>query len=252
LSRGPTVGTSRVAASFRRAAHASEADNPPGLSYPTALPAPEIRFARVLPHPPRSGLSVSHALAGLLPPKPFRACFIPVTLLGLSRTSRVFFLPKSWSPLGAFSSPAVDRGRVPVKAHGNDSAPEVFSLRESAPSNGFFRPVRRPIPSWSFPLQGSLFRCRRIGFPTRPLVRFVSPDREAGNTGASECQRAAESAFLLAEVPAFLGFVTSSLVGTFRSLPACRRGRIASSSSPLGVNAITFVSVESCDSPLRA
>jgi hypothetical protein len=32
--------------------------------------------------PPRSGLGVSHALAGLLPPEPSRACFIPETLLG--------------------------------------------------------------------------------------------------------------------------------------------------------------------------
>jgi hypothetical protein len=35
-----------------------------------------------VPHLPPSGLSVSHALAGFHPATPFRACFIPVTLLG--------------------------------------------------------------------------------------------------------------------------------------------------------------------------
>jgi len=35
-----------------------------------------------LPHPPPSVLSVSHALDGLHPATPVRACFIPVTLMG--------------------------------------------------------------------------------------------------------------------------------------------------------------------------
>jgi hypothetical protein len=196
-SRGPTVGTSRVAAGFRRAAHASEADNPPGLSCPTALPAPGIRLPRVLPHPPRSGLSVSHALAGLLPPKPFRACFIPVTLLGLSRTSRVFFLPKSWSPLGAFSSLAVGRNRAPVRAHGIDSAPEVFSLRESAPSNGFLGPSAGRYPPGLFPSKA--LSSAAVGSASRSVLSCASCPLTVrpGRTGASECQRAADSAFSL-------------------------------------------------------
>lgn len=160
----------------------------------------------MLPHPPRSGLSVSHALAGFLPPKPLRAYFIPVTLLGFSRTFRVFFLPESWSPLGAFSSLAVDRVRAPVKAHEPDSAPEVFSLRESAPSKRIFRSAPRPIPSWSYSLQGPLFRHRRIGFPTRPLVRFAPTCLSAVSAGASECQRAADSAFPPRGGAGLLGF----------------------------------------------
>lgn len=70
--------------------------HPPGLPSPTAHEESRIRLTCTLrrtspglatrdagvPHLPPSGPSVSHALAGFHPATPFRACFIPVTLLG--------------------------------------------------------------------------------------------------------------------------------------------------------------------------
>jgi hypothetical protein len=56
--------------------------HPPGLPAPTALAEPRVRLPRALPRPPPSVLGVSHALDGLHPATPVRACFIPVTLMG--------------------------------------------------------------------------------------------------------------------------------------------------------------------------
>jgi len=56
--------------------------HPPGLWSPSAHSEPRVRSSRALPHPPPSALSVSHALGGLHPAEPLRACFIPVTLMG--------------------------------------------------------------------------------------------------------------------------------------------------------------------------
>lgn len=78
---------------------------------------------------PRSGHSVSHALAGLRLPIPLRACFIPVTLLGFDLQG--FSLPQGRAPLDAPSSLAVTRPTSPLRAPQVGSASEVYSLRES-------------------------------------------------------------------------------------------------------------------------
>lgn len=54
----------------RRPAAQRGAGNPPELPCPSALAEPGIRSPRGSLPPPRSGLDVSHVLAGLLPPGP--------------------------------------------------------------------------------------------------------------------------------------------------------------------------------------
>jgi len=80
---------------------------------------------------PRSGLSVSHALAGLRLPKPLRAYFVPVTLLGFGLQG--LSLPQGRPPLDDPSSLAVARSTTPLRAPRIDSASEACSLRESVP-----------------------------------------------------------------------------------------------------------------------
>lgn len=88
LARAPACAGSRASLDPRSAVthplrrRTAEADNPLELLVPSALTESGIRFTRATHRPPRSGLSVSHALAGFRPPKPSRACFVPVTLLG--------------------------------------------------------------------------------------------------------------------------------------------------------------------------
>jgi hypothetical protein len=85
--------------------HATEVDDPRELLGPfSASGTGDPLLAGAATHPPRSDLGVSHALAGLRPPGPLRACFIPVTLLGF-RTFRGLFLPESRAPLEASSPP---------------------------------------------------------------------------------------------------------------------------------------------------
>jgi hypothetical protein len=63
-----------------------------------------------VPHLPPSGPSVSHALAGFHPATPFRACFIPVTLLGF-RLQGLCPPPGSRTSLEAACSLAVSSAR---------------------------------------------------------------------------------------------------------------------------------------------
>jgi len=106
------------------------------------------------------------------PPGTSPGLFHPGNAPGLFRTFRVFFLPKSWSPSGAFSSPAVGRSRAPVRAHETDSAPEAFSLRESAPSNGFLGPPGGRYPPGLHPFKA--FSSAAVESASRPVLSYAS------------------------------------------------------------------------------
>jgi len=178
---------------------AAGADDLPGLPVPTALPDPGVRFTRATARPPRSDRSVSHALAGLLLPRPVRAYFIPVTLLGFCLQG--FPLPQGRAPLEAPSSPAVARL---ARAPGVGVSPATVNVREPArlqrftPSGSPFRRAavrraRRPIPSWPSALWGPPSSCRRPGFPGLPLVRFPTRSHEGNGQRALQSLRLQEA-----------------------------------------------------------
>jgi len=98
------------ASDFRRTTHHPEADSPSWASVPYSACRSRGPLYAGLPHPPRSGLSVSHALAGLRPPNPSRAYFIPVTLLGFDLQG--FSLPKSRTSLEAVPLMPFDPART--------------------------------------------------------------------------------------------------------------------------------------------
>jgi len=146
---------------------------------------------RAFASPPRSDLSVSHALAGLRLPIPLRAYFIPVTLLGFDLQG--LSLPQGRAPLDAPSSLAVAKLASPLRAPQTSSASEVCSLRESVspasrearsttdtllafyPLGRFVLLPRRRLPGASSPVLGyhsweamtrlhfRVFTCRRPG-----------------------------------------------------------------------------------------
>lgn len=104
----------------------------------------QLRLARGIAAPPRSGHGVFHALAGLLPSKPVRACCIPVTLLGFGLQG---LSPRSAVPLSRpILSCRYDSRRHP-------KAPRPARLqRFSHPSGPVcldqdITPGERPIPS---------------------------------------------------------------------------------------------------------
>jgi len=95
--------------SFRWASYQPEANSPSWALVPYSACGAGDPLLAGLPHPPRSGLSVSHAPAGLRPPAPSQAYFIPVTLLG--------FGLQGFLPLG---DPHLSRGR---SSHAVGNAP---------------------------------------------------------------------------------------------------------------------------------
>jgi len=130
--------------SSRARRRAAVADDLPGLLLPFSACRIGNPLHAGLAVPPRSGPSVSHALAGLRLPNPFRAYFIPVTLLGFDLQG--FPLPQGRAPLEAPSSPAVACSRAPVKVT------EPGRLQRFAPSGNPFRCAGRKACAAADPL----------------------------------------------------------------------------------------------------
>jgi len=157
---------------------------------------------------PRSGLSVSRALAGFRLPKPLRACFIPVTLLGFDLQG--FSLPQGRTPLDAPSSLAVAKLTTPSRTSQTRSASEVCSLRESVP------PASREARSTADTLLASYPLGRFVLLPRHRLPGASSPvlgrsQPQSHNPRALQSFHLQEARhFSLAGAPAPLGFATSS------------------------------------------
>jgi hypothetical protein len=112
----------------------------------SASGAADSVFAGV-PDPPPSVLSVSHALDGLHPATPFRACLIPVTLLG-------FGLQGLDPSRGAATTLAVACS-LAVR-HVRSCSPQNLTLLQSltlprSPNIATPKRSRCPIPSWPLP-----------------------------------------------------------------------------------------------------
>jgi len=112
-----------------------------------------------LPHPPPSALSVSHALDGLHPAMPVRACFIPVTLMGFHLQGFDPFRGAAPLSRSLLSCPWHPSHR-PLNHNDVHGAPEPCSprrVRTAADRNPaaadallVFRPLRfSPRPRWN-------------------------------------------------------------------------------------------------------
>jgi len=180
----------RSIGSRRLAVQASEADNPPGLPFPfSACGARDPLTAGSARHPPRSGLSVSHALAGLRSLVPLRACCIPVTLLGF-KDLQGLAPPGRSGPLSR-PSPLVPLIAPPRRC---DSAPEVSSRRESVPRAN--RSSTGAVPLMVFSPLGHSVLPHRVRLPGLILsCASTSAAVRRRATGASEFHRAEDPAF---------------------------------------------------------
>jgi len=174
-SRGPTVGPPRVATGFRRAAHATSGRQPswaflPYSAFGTGDPLTAGVASPATVRPQRFSRSRRFTPPGTSP-----GLFHPGNAPGLFPDLQGLLPPEELVPsrglLLSCRSPKPRAGEGPRDRLGFRG---FFSSGIRA-FERIFRPVRRPIPSWSFLLQGPLFRHRRIGFPTRPLVRFATP-----------------------------------------------------------------------------
>jgi hypothetical protein len=109
-----------------------------------------VRSTGALPRPPPSVLGVSRALDGLHPALPFRACFIPVTLLGFHLQG--FDPPGKPHPSrGLACSPAVHLappGSTPSAAR-LDSRALLLPRRPCRPGPK----SRTVVPSWCSPFK---------------------------------------------------------------------------------------------------
>lgn len=131
------------------------------------------------PRPPPSALGVSHALDGLLPATPVRACFIPVTLLG--------FRLQGFGPPG---EPYPSRGRMlscrsdlPPKPRSEGRRTRLqsfFPPGEFAPRRAETRHGRCPpgvVPSKALPTSG-VERSRMVELHSRaaqPATPTIPP-----------------------------------------------------------------------------
>jgi hypothetical protein len=176
---------------------AAVADDLPGLLLPFSASGIGNPLHAGLAVPPRSGRSVSHALAGLRLPNPLRAYFIPVTLLGFDLQG--VLLPQGRSSLEDRSSRAVSDPRAPVRATQAGSASEVCSLRESVPSaSGEARSAADTLLAFdSLGLSLLLPRHRLPGASSLALGRPKPRGRR--EAGTAEFRLAGGPAFLLAE-----------------------------------------------------
>jgi len=162
---------------------------------------------RAFASPPRSGLSVSHALAGFRLPKPLRAYFIPVTLLGFDLQG--LSLPQGRAPLDAPSSLAVAKLATPLRAPQSSSASEVCSLRESvSPASREARSTTDTLLAF-YPLGRFVLLPRhRLPGASSPVLGDHSPKAMThAHYRVFTCRRPGISP---CGAPAPLGFATSS------------------------------------------
>jgi len=145
--------------------------HPPGLWVPFSACGVTDSVDAGLPGPPPSVLSVSHALDGLHPATPVRACFIPVTLLGFRLQG---FDPRRGStPLSRrLALVSFTSGSQAAKPVTDRATSERCSPRESAPRQAETR--ARPLPSWRSSLQGSPGYQGGSGFPLPPPMHFAA------------------------------------------------------------------------------
>jgi hypothetical protein len=126
----------------------SAGHHPRGLRAPSALTEPRVRSFAGAPSPPPSVLSVFHALDGLHPAIPFRACFIPVTLMG--------FRLQGVSPRRGAVPLSRPYALLPFEPHPSGearvqrAASEPCSPRRVRTAEG--RNPKQPLPSWRSPL----------------------------------------------------------------------------------------------------
>lgn len=172
-------------------------DDLPGLRLPYSAYGVENPLLMGVARPPRSGPSVSHALAGFRLSIPVQAYFSPVTLLGFDLQGVP--LPQGRSPLEDPSSRAVSNPRAPVKATQARPASEVCSLRESVPSaSGEACSAADPLLAFD-PLGLSLLLPRhRLPGVSSPALDRPEP-RGQRVAGTAEFRLAGGPAFLLAE-----------------------------------------------------